>query len=220
MTLNHVRGQNGRRPGDEAIGMHVIFSESKEAAASSASMLGTPMVCTLHTDPSHHALSKERWLYCYMDSWKLSNQFLTRKKKNLWITKGMVVSAIRPQWPTTIQDMKLWVRCQKRFSGVILQPLENAIIPSKCRNWGWRFWLHCRDHSLRCAIPLFTDTTTWPWLQKYSIRTFQYSYHCLPRQCTHAIYWHKVIALRPGASFWSEDAEPVTQNYQKCCCHF
>ena len=35
--------QSGRWPGNEAIGAHVIYSESEEAAASSASMLGTPM---------------------------------------------------------------------------------------------------------------------------------------------------------------------------------
>ena len=35
--------QSGRWPGNEAIGTHVIYSESEEAAASSASMLGTPM---------------------------------------------------------------------------------------------------------------------------------------------------------------------------------
>ena len=32
-----------RQPGNKAIGMRVIYSESEEAAASSASMLGTPM---------------------------------------------------------------------------------------------------------------------------------------------------------------------------------
>ena len=35
--------QSGRWPGNKAIGTYVIDSESKEAAASSASMLGTPM---------------------------------------------------------------------------------------------------------------------------------------------------------------------------------
>ena len=35
--------RSGRQPGNEAIGTRVIYSESEEAAASSASMLGTPM---------------------------------------------------------------------------------------------------------------------------------------------------------------------------------
>jgi len=35
--------QSGRWPGNKAIGTYVIDSESEEAAASSASMLGTPM---------------------------------------------------------------------------------------------------------------------------------------------------------------------------------
>jgi len=34
---------SGRWPGKEAIGTHVIYSKSEEAAASSASMLGMPM---------------------------------------------------------------------------------------------------------------------------------------------------------------------------------
>ena len=39
--------QSGRWPGNEAIGTHVIYSESEEAAASSASVVGTPMIRTL-----------------------------------------------------------------------------------------------------------------------------------------------------------------------------
>jgi len=35
--------RSGRWPGNEAIGMHVIYSKGKEAVSSSASMLGTPM---------------------------------------------------------------------------------------------------------------------------------------------------------------------------------
>ena len=35
--------RSGRRQGNKAIGMRVIYSESEEAAASSASMPGTPM---------------------------------------------------------------------------------------------------------------------------------------------------------------------------------
>jgi len=37
---------SGRWPGNEAICMLVIYSESEEAAASSASMLGMPMLLT------------------------------------------------------------------------------------------------------------------------------------------------------------------------------
>ena len=35
--------RSGRRPDNKTIGMRVIYSEGEEAAASSASMLGTPM---------------------------------------------------------------------------------------------------------------------------------------------------------------------------------
>jgi len=59
-----------RQPGNEAVSMRVIYSESEEAAASSASMLGTPMIHTsLPLPPSMHArdnlgcpqLSQDRW---------------------------------------------------------------------------------------------------------------------------------------------------------------
>ena len=45
--------QSGRQPGNKAIGIRVIYSESEEAAASSASMLGTPM-CGSH--PEHNGV--------------------------------------------------------------------------------------------------------------------------------------------------------------------
>ena len=41
-----------RQPGNEAVSMRVIYSESEEAAASSASMLGTPMVHSSLPPPS------------------------------------------------------------------------------------------------------------------------------------------------------------------------
>jgi len=41
--------RSGRRPGNEAIGTCVIYSESEEAPASSASMLGTPMTFNTFT---------------------------------------------------------------------------------------------------------------------------------------------------------------------------
>ena len=41
-----------RQPGNEAVSMRVIYSESEEAAASSASMLGTPMIHTSLPPPS------------------------------------------------------------------------------------------------------------------------------------------------------------------------
>ena len=39
--------RSGRRPGTEALGTCVIYSESEEAPASYASMLGTPMIITM-----------------------------------------------------------------------------------------------------------------------------------------------------------------------------
>jgi len=47
--------QSGRWPGNEAIGMHVIYSESEEAAASSASMLGTLMTIQHFVVPYQHS---------------------------------------------------------------------------------------------------------------------------------------------------------------------
>jgi len=41
-----VNNAERRWPGNEAYGMRVIYSESEEAPASSASMLGTPMPFT------------------------------------------------------------------------------------------------------------------------------------------------------------------------------
>ena len=44
--------QSRRQPGNEPISMHVIYSESEEAAASSASMLGTPVIRSSLPPPS------------------------------------------------------------------------------------------------------------------------------------------------------------------------
>ena len=44
--------QSRRWPGNEPISMHVIYSESEEAAASSASMLGTPVIRSSLPPPS------------------------------------------------------------------------------------------------------------------------------------------------------------------------
>jgi len=46
---------SGRWPGNKAIGTHIIYSESEEATASSASMLGMPMIRT--------------WLFYLLPKW-------------------------------------------------------------------------------------------------------------------------------------------------------
>jgi len=43
-VVNIMYMRSRKWPGNEAIGTHVIYSESEEALASSASMLGTPML--------------------------------------------------------------------------------------------------------------------------------------------------------------------------------
>jgi len=49
--------QSGRQAGNEAIGTHVVYSESEEATSSCASMLGTPMhaeqVSSTHNNGQH-----------------------------------------------------------------------------------------------------------------------------------------------------------------------
>jgi len=52
---------SGRQPGNEAISTLVIYSESEEAAASSASMLGTPMAFTL-CSPKRQTLLLWNWI--------------------------------------------------------------------------------------------------------------------------------------------------------------
>ena len=58
--------QSGRWPGNEAIGTRVIYSESEEAPASSASMLGTPMNFNLEWFLNEHLLGS------FTTNWKTS----------------------------------------------------------------------------------------------------------------------------------------------------
>jgi len=51
--------QSRRWPGNEAIGTNVIYSESEEAAASSASMLGTPMESSIWLCPCVRAYVRD-----------------------------------------------------------------------------------------------------------------------------------------------------------------
>jgi len=56
--------RSGRQPGNEAIGTRVIYSESDEAPASSASMLGMPMLCII-------VLGDERVGHWPSESWTI-----------------------------------------------------------------------------------------------------------------------------------------------------